>query len=130
MAESYVCMGLYEDLATAKRMYENLVAMGRNNLISLHDAAVVQRREDGSVTLVEFGGATGGLVHLVTRRLSRSDAKELGELLDRGDICLIAVTEDASAETVMDVLGEAKERVGRHMKTDAKDLAEALRSAG
>jgi uncharacterized membrane protein len=160
MAESYVCMGLYDDLATAKRMYENLVAMGKDNRIYLHDAAVVEREEDGSVKLVEgskgagaadgaligavvgvlfppslilttaLGGAIGGLLHHVTRGLSRSDTKELGEMLDRGKICLIAVTDDASAEAVLDVFGNAKERVGRHMKTDAKDLAEALRSAG
>jgi len=75
------------------------------------------------------GGAAGGVLRHVTRALSRDDVKELGEVLDRGQLCLVAVAEQESSDVVTSAMQGATERVARRMDVDAKALEEALREA-
>jgi uncharacterized membrane protein len=136
---------------------EQLVNLGASRRILLKDAAIVTKAEDGAVEILDktsgakagsgamvgalvgvlfppailasaaVGGAAGGVLRHVTRALSRSDVKDLGEMLDRGQVCLIAVAEQESAEVVTDAMLGATERVARPMTVDRQGLEDALR---
>lgn len=157
MSEWFVCMGLYEAEDKAWNDMEQLVNLGASRRLLLKDAAIVTKAEDGSVEIVEktsgakagsgamigavvgvlfppailasaaVGGAAGGMLRHVTRALSRADVKDLGEMLDRGQVCLVAVAEQESADVVTDAMSGATERVARRMNVDREGLEGALR---
>jgi uncharacterized membrane protein len=66
MSETVICLGLYADLESADIEFEALKALGLNKHIALHDAAVVIRKEDGSIEVSErtkqHGAAEGALI--------------------------------------------------------------------
>lgn len=159
MSQWFVCMGLYADEEKAKHDFDQLVDLGAARRLLLRDAAIVEKTEDGSIEILEktsgagtadgvmvgafvgllfppaliatavVGGAAGGVLRHVTRSLSRADVKELGEVLDRGQICLVAVAEQESSDVVTAAMQGATERVARRMDVDAKALEETLREA-
>lgn len=159
MSQWFVCMGLYADEAKARHDFDQLVDLGDVRRLLLRDAAIVEKTEDGSIEILEktsgagtadgvmvgafvgllfppaliatavVGGAAGGVLRHVTRSLSRADVKELGEVLDRGQLCLVAVAEQESSDVVTSAMQGATERVARRMDVDAKALEEALREA-
>ena len=71
MSETVICLGLYGDVATADRALDALKELGDGQHVTLHDAAVVVRRQDGTVDISDrtkhhgaalgaiFGGAIG-----------------------------------------------------------------------
>ena len=157
MSEWFVCMGLYATEDAAMDDLEQLVNLGFSRRILLRDAAIVTKTEDGSVEIVEkssgagagsgamigafvgllfppailasaaVGGAAGGVLRHVSRSLTRADVKDLGVILDRGQVCLIAVAEQESAEVVTDAMQGASEHIARPMNVDREALEDALR---
>ena len=166
MGDTVICLGLYGDVETADREFEALKALGLNKHIALHDAAVVMRKEDGSVEVSErtkqHGAAGGAMVgaavglfmivlppvglaavaagagagavagdvglHL-TRGLSEHQAKELGSFLGKGEVSLIAVTDEESSATVLDAMGSALEAISHTSKVSKETLEQAVDEA-
>ncbi|HZV72356.1 MAG TPA: DUF1269 domain-containing protein [Conexibacter sp.] len=76
------------------------------------------------------GGAAGGVIGHLWRGLSRSDVKDLGELLDSGEAGLIVIGRSKLEEMLERELRRANRRVEKELKVDAKDLEKELAQAG
>jgi uncharacterized membrane protein len=78
-------------------------------------------------------GAAGGLVGHLWGGLSRSDVKELGELLDEGQAALLVIGRDQLEETLDRELKRATKRLNKQIDADAeafeKELEESKASA-
>jgi uncharacterized membrane protein len=166
MSDTVICLGLYADAETADREFETLKALGQGRSIYLHDAAVVIRKDDGSVEVSErtkqhgaaegamigaavgffsivlppvglaavaagagAGAAAGDIGLRLSRGLSEHQAKELGSFLAKGEISLIAVTDEASEAVVLDAMGSALETVSRTSKVSKEAFAQAVEEA-
>jgi uncharacterized membrane protein len=74
-------------------------------------------------------GAAGGLIGHVWRGLSRSDVKELGELLDTGEAALLVIGKDQLEETLDRELKRATKRMNKEIDADAKSFEKELDEA-
>lgn len=127
--------------------------------IDLADAAMVRRNLDGSITQLRqqshhgwgkgaiagaivgiifppsligsaiVGAAGGGIVAKLTRKISRSDVKDLGEVMDEGDVDLVVITDTDSVKQLVDLLEGATKTLTRDSAT-ADEVREALNEAG
>lgn len=75
------------------------------------------------------GGAAGGLVGHFWRGMSRSDVKELGELMDAGEASLVVVGESTLEEYLDRAVTRAQKRVAREIKGSMDDFDKALAEA-
>lgn len=126
--------------------------------IDLADAAIVRRNLDGSITTVRqqshhgwgkgaiagamvgiifppsligsavVGAAGGGLVAKLTRKISRNDIKDLGDVMDEGDVDLVVITDTDSVKTLVDLLEGATKTLTKDSAT-AEEVREALNEA-
>jgi uncharacterized membrane protein len=71
-------------------------------------------------------GAAGGLIGHVWRGLSRSDVKELGELIDEGQAALLIIGRDQLEETLDRELKRANKRLNKQLDADAKAFEKEL----
>jgi uncharacterized membrane protein len=71
-------------------------------------------------------GAAGGLIGHVWRGLSRSDVKELGELIDEGEAALLVIGRDQLEETLDRELKRANKRLNKELDADAKAFEKEL----
>jgi uncharacterized membrane protein len=75
------------------------------------------------------GGAVGGVGGHLWRGLSRSDVKDLGELLDEGETALIVIGESKLSEA-LDTAGLAPAKhVKKEVDVDPKDLSAEVAAA-
>jgi len=75
------------------------------------------------------GGVTGGLIGHFHGGMSRKDVKELGEMLDAGEACLIVIGKDKLEETLQKANLKAQKTVERQLAVDGKDLEKELSDA-
>jgi len=75
------------------------------------------------------GGVTGGLIGHFHGGMSRKDVKELGEMLDAGEACLIVIGKDKLEETLQKANLKAQKTVERQLAIDGKDLEKELSDA-
>jgi len=75
------------------------------------------------------GGVTGGLIGHFHGGMSRKDVKELGEMLDAGEACLIVIGKDKLEETLRKADLKAQKTVERQLAVDGKDLEKELADA-
>jgi len=75
------------------------------------------------------GGVTGGLIGHFWRGMSRSDVKELGELIDEGQAALVIVGESKFQEYMDRAFARAQRRVDRQIKADSKVVQKELDKA-
>lgn len=75
------------------------------------------------------GAAGGGLIGHVSRGMSRSDVKELGDLLDEGQAGLVVVGESTLEKQIDKALSRAAKRLDRQLAADAKELEREERTA-
>ena len=65
MSETVICLGLYREVAAADRALEALKELGDGQHVNLHDAAVVVRKQDGTVDISDrtrhHGAALGAI---------------------------------------------------------------------
>ncbi len=65
MSGTVICLGLYGDIAAADRALEAVKELGDGQHVDLHDAAVIVRRDDGTVDISErtkhHGAALGAI---------------------------------------------------------------------
>jgi uncharacterized membrane protein len=166
MGDTVICLGLYGALDAAERDFDALGDLAQSRLIYLHDAAVVERGQNGAVQMSDRtkhhgaaegailgggfgllallvppvgaaalvvgtagGAAVGGLGEHVARGLTKHQAEELGSFLGKGDVSLVAVTDEASKATVLDAMGGALERTGMTAEVSKESLQAAVEAA-
>lgn len=76
------------------------------------------------------GGAAGGLFEHVTKGMSRSDLKDLGETLDSGQAALIVIGRDKMAEQLDKATVRAQRKVEKALDVDGEELDKQLAAAG
>ena len=75
------------------------------------------------------GGVAGGLIGHFWRGMSRKDVKELGEMLDAGEACLIVIGKDKLEETLRKADLKAQKMIEKQLDVDGKDLEKELADA-
>jgi uncharacterized membrane protein len=145
----------YPDLAPAERAWNAVESSASLGEIELADAALVERHTDGTVQTIErqshhgwgkgavagavvgllfppsiiagavVAGAGGGVIARLNRSLDRGDIKDLGEVMDSGEIALVVLTSDGSVEALKGLLGEATRSTTKASST-AEEVQEAL----
>ena len=75
------------------------------------------------------GGATGGIIGHFSRALSRSDVKDLGEMLDAGQAALIVIGKDRISDELVKAGLRAAQRTENELDVDAGDLQTPLTAA-
>ncbi len=76
-----------------------------------------------------IGGVTGGLAGHFFRGMSRSDVKELGELIDEGQAALVVVGESKVDEYMDRAFSRARRTMRKQVRADAKEVQRQLDAA-
>jgi uncharacterized membrane protein len=148
-------IAVYPDLPTAKKDWVSVESAASSDTIDLGDAALVQRLPDGMVQTVErqshngwgkglvagavvgllfppsiiigaaAGAASGGVVARLNRSLDRGDIKDLGEVMDSGEIAMVVLTTEDSVNTLDGLLVGATNKITKASST-AEEVQEAL----
>jgi uncharacterized membrane protein len=71
------------------------------------------------------GAAGGGVIARLNRSLDRGDIKDLGEVMDSGEIALVVLTTEESVETLDKLLQGATTKLTKASST-AEEVQEAL----
>ena len=75
------------------------------------------------------GGVIGGLGGHFKKGISRSDAKELGDLIDGGQATLLVIGESRLQEQLDKVLTRAEKAIEKEMDVDSKEFKRELERA-
>ena len=75
------------------------------------------------------GGVTGGLIGHFHGGMSRKDVKELGEMLDSGEACLIVIGKDKLDEALEKADLKAQKKIEKQLAMDGKDLDKQIAEA-
>jgi len=75
-------------------------------------------------------GTAGGVIGHLWRGMSRSDVKELGELLDSGEAGLIVIGRSKLEQTLQREFRRANRQVEKQLKVESKELEKELAAAG
>lgn len=75
------------------------------------------------------GGVVGGLGGHFRKGLSRSDAKELGEMLDGGEAALVVIGESRVEEQLDKALTRAQRSFEKEVDADSKEFKKELEAA-
>ena len=76
-----------------------------------------------------IGGAIGGVSGHLWRGMSRSDVKELGEIIDTGEAALLIVGESTIADAVNKAELKAEKHVTKEIDADSKEVDQAVKDA-
>jgi uncharacterized membrane protein len=147
----------YDDEAVAEKDWEEVEAAARTGSIELADAALIRRAPDGTVTTLHrqshhgwgkgavagavvgvlfppaiisgavAGAAGGGIVARMNRSLDRGDIKDLGEVMDSGEIAMVVLTHEESVKVLVDLLEGSTKTITRSSAT-AEEVQEVLNS--
>lgn len=147
----------YDDDAVAEKDWAEVEAAARAGSIDLADAALIRRAPDGTVTTLHrqshhgwgkgavagavvgilfppaiigsavAGAAGGGIIARMNRSLDRGDIKDLGEVMDSGEIAMVVLTHEDSVKVLVDLLDGAKKTITRSSAT-AEEVQEVLNS--
>lgn len=74
------------------------------------------------------GAAAGGAIGHLWKGMSRSDMKELGELLDSGSAGLVVVGESKLEEAVEKAITRARKQLTKELDADLKQLEKELQN--
>ena len=75
------------------------------------------------------GAGAGALIGHLHGGMSRSDLKEIGEMLDESDAALIVVGEATIERAVEDATRRAKQEMKKEVRADAKEMEKAIDNA-
>ncbi len=75
------------------------------------------------------GGAVGGVSGHLWKGMSRSDVKELGDLIDNGEAALIVVGESTIQAAVEKAELRAQKHIAKELKVSSKDIDDAVQEA-
>jgi uncharacterized membrane protein len=80
----------------------------------------------GVLGAAAVGGVIGGVSGHLSRGMSRSDAKELGDFIDPGQAGLIVVGESKVREAIQNAVTRAEKQTAKDLDVDPKDIDKAL----
>lgn len=145
----------YDDELPAEKDWAAVESAGRASSVDIADAALVKRGADGAVTTIHrqshhgwgkgavagavvgllfpptilagavAGGASGGMIARLNRSLDRGDIKDLGEVMDSGEIAMVVVTDERSVDALTELLEGATKTLSRSSST-AEELQEGF----
>jgi uncharacterized membrane protein len=148
-------IAVYHDLPTAERDWSALEAAAKANALDLADAALIEKPTTvetvtihrlshhgwgkgavaGAVVGVLFppaligaaavGAAGGAVVARMNRSLDRGDIKDLGDVMDTGEIAIVALTHVEGEIALEGVLTGASNKISRGSST-AEEVQQAL----
>ena len=75
------------------------------------------------------GGVAGGISGHLAGGMSRSQAKQLGDLIDPGQAGLIVVGESKVEDAIKNAVTRAEKETAQELDVDPKDLDKALQQA-
>src|SRR5262245_4346833 len=75
------------------------------------------------------GGAIGGVSGHLWRGLSRSDVKELGDLIDAGEACLLVIGASTLEQALDKASLKAEKHVAKELDVSTKDVDAAVKAA-
>jgi uncharacterized membrane protein len=75
------------------------------------------------------GGVIGGVSGHLTKGMSRSRAKELGDFIEPGQAGLVIVGESKIEGAIQDAVTHAEKSTAEELSVEAKDIDKALREA-
>jgi uncharacterized membrane protein len=75
------------------------------------------------------GAAVGGVGGHLWKGMSRSDVKELGEIIDAGEACLLIIGESKIQAAVEKAGLKAEKQVAKQLDVDPKDIDAAVKDA-
>ncbi|MCU1491132.1 MAG: hypothetical protein JWM85_2537, partial [Acidimicrobiaceae bacterium] len=143
-------VGLYASKADAEADYDAIKTLDHAGEVRLFDAAIITKGPDGRVRLSTDEEATrngtvvgavvgilfppflvadvaaGAMIGHLWGGMSRADMKDLGELLDSGDIALVVVAESSLQRAVADKFTRAHRKLEKHVKADPEQLRKEL----
>ena len=149
----------YSDQGAAEKDWDAIEVSAKSGGIDLADAALVHREPDGNITTLRrqshhgwgkgviagamvglifppsligsavVGAAGGGIVARLSRKVDRGDIKDLGEVMDTGDIDMVIVTDTDSVKTLVDLLEGATKTLTKDSAT-AEEVREAMNVEG
>ncbi|HTO00390.1 MAG TPA: DUF1269 domain-containing protein [Microthrixaceae bacterium] len=76
-----------------------------------------------------IGGAIGGVSGHLWRGLSRSDVRELGELIDAGEAALLVIGATTLEDALSKIEMRAERQISKELKASSKDVDEAVKDA-
>jgi uncharacterized membrane protein len=152
-------VAVYTDQRLAEQDWDAIEVSAKSGGIDLADAALVRRNLDGTVTTLRrqshhgwgkgaiagamvglifppsligsavVGAAGGGVVARLSRRVDRGDIKDLGDVMDEGDVDLVVITDSGSVKTLVDLLEGATKTLTKDSAT-AEEVREAMNASG
>jgi uncharacterized membrane protein len=151
-------VAVYDDVTAAHADWDAIETASKDGSVELADIALVVRNENGvnavrrqshhgwgkgtvagAVVGILFppailssavvGAAAGGVIARLNRSLDRGDIKELGEVMDSGELVLVVLTSEGTASAAVDLLQGATRSVTKASST-AEEVMEALSAAG
>ena len=75
------------------------------------------------------GGVAGGLTGHLSKGMSRSQAKQLGDFIDPGQAGLIVVGESKVEDAIKGAVTRAEKQTAQELGVDPKDIDKALQQA-
>jgi uncharacterized membrane protein len=159
MSNLSTTVAVYADHAAAEKDWAAVEAAASTSAIDLADSALVERDASGEVTSLHrhehhgwgkgavagavvgvlfppsivagavVGGLGGALVGGISRCLTRGDIKDLGDVMDRGEIALVVVSSVDSVGKVSDLLAGASHKLSRG-SMPAEDVQVAMDAQG
>jgi uncharacterized membrane protein len=78
------------------------------------------------IATAAVGGAVGGVSGHLWKGMSRSDVKELGDLIDNGEAALIVIGESTLQDAIEKAELRAQKHIAKELKVSSKDLDEAV----
>jgi len=145
----------YPDLSEAEKDWASVESAASSDAIELGDAALIQLESDGTAASVErhshhgwgkglvaeavvgllfppaiigataVGAGGGDVITRLNRSFGRGDIKDLGEVMDSGDIVMVVLTTADSVQKLDGLLAGATNKIARASST-AEEIHEAL----
>ena len=75
------------------------------------------------------GGVAGGITGHLSKGMSRSQAKQLGDFIDPGQAGLVIVGESQVEDTIKNAVTRAEKETAQELDVDPKDIDKALQQA-
>ncbi len=75
------------------------------------------------------GGVIGGVTGHLSKGMSRSDAKQLGDFIDPGQAGLVVVGESRVEDAIKNAVTQAEKQTAQELDVDPKDIDKALQQA-
>jgi uncharacterized membrane protein len=148
-------IAVYPDLSSAEEDWNAVESAAESGSIELADAALVQRTAEGDIERVErqshhgwgkgavagavvgllfppsilagavAGGAAGGVIARLNRSLDRGDIKDLGDVMDSGEIAIVVLTTEDSVGALDGLVTHSSRKITKQSAT-AEEVREAM----